>query len=225
MRVLSFAQYSCFNGKHLTVATILNALHFAGLPMSLSSTGNSLKSSGTFTSNSSINSTPSVDRYAALKDLDEQLREMKEKDVNTQPTTNPANPFNAPASATVGNPFQATQIHSSVAVPTQNGWHNEQQQFNGTSPNMFGSPHGFGMNGVATGPYMNGNGLQQLHQQQYQKMPSQNLFNGSIGVSNRYAQKNPFSVSQKQKLPQSTLPIGEFKKWIFFGSPYIQYNR
>lgn len=47
--------------------------------MSLSSTSNSLHSSGTFNSNSSINSTPSADRYAALKDLDEQLRENKEK--------------------------------------------------------------------------------------------------------------------------------------------------
>lgn len=136
-----------------------------------------------------------MDRYAALKDLDEQLREMKEKDINTQPAPNPANPFNASASATVGNPFQATQIQSSVAMPTQNGWHNDQQQFNGSSPNMFGSPHGFGMNGVATGPYMNGNGLQQSQQQLYQKMPSQNMFNGSTGVSNGYAQKNPFAVS------------------------------
>lgn len=169
-----------------------------GLPMSLSSTGNSLKSSGTFNSNSSINSTPSVDRYAALKDLDEQLREMKEKDINTHTGSNPVNPFNASQTATVGNPFQATQIQPAIPVPTQNGWHNEQQQFNvrnGNSPNMFGSPHGFGMNGVATGPYMNGNGLQQSQQQHYQKMPSQNMFNGSIGMSNGYPQKNPFAVS------------------------------
>lgn len=48
--------------------------------MSTSSlSNNSLNSSsnGTFTSNSSLNSTPSADRYAALKDLDEQLREAK----------------------------------------------------------------------------------------------------------------------------------------------------
>lgn len=169
--------------------------------MSLSSTGNSLKSSGTFNSNSSINSTPSVDRYAALKDLDEQLREMKEKDIiNTQPASNPANPFNSPQTTAVGNPFQATQLPSAIAVPTQNGWHHEQQSFNarnGASPNMFGSPHGFGMNGAATGPYMNGNGMQQSQQQHYQKMPSQNMFNGSIGMSNGYPQKNPFAVSNQ----------------------------
>lgn len=45
--------------------------------MSLNSTSNSLSSSATFTSNSSINSTPPADRYAALKDLDDQLRESK----------------------------------------------------------------------------------------------------------------------------------------------------
>ena len=47
--------------------------------MSTSSlSNNSLNSSnGTFTSNSSLNSTPSADRYAALKDLDEQLRDAK----------------------------------------------------------------------------------------------------------------------------------------------------
>jgi hypothetical protein len=44
-----------------------------GLPMTKSSLSNSLNSSGgTFNSNSSLNSTPSADRYAALKDLDEQ---------------------------------------------------------------------------------------------------------------------------------------------------------
>lgn len=59
----------------------------AGLPMSTSSlSNNSLNSSGgTFNSNSSLNSTPSVDRYAALKDLDEQFRDVKTSD---KPTVN-----------------------------------------------------------------------------------------------------------------------------------------
>lgn len=54
--------------------------------MSTSSlSNNSLNSSnGTFTSNSSLNSTPSADRYAALKDLDEQLRDAKPVE-QTQP--------------------------------------------------------------------------------------------------------------------------------------------
>lgn len=57
----------------------------AGLPMSTSSlSNNSLNSSGgTFNSNSSLNSTPSVDRYAALKDLDEQFRDVKTSDKPT----------------------------------------------------------------------------------------------------------------------------------------------
>ena len=65
-------------------------IHLTGLPMSTSSlSNNSLNSSsGTFNSNSSLNSTtPSADRYAALKDLDEQLREGK---VETVEQTNPS---------------------------------------------------------------------------------------------------------------------------------------
>lgn len=95
--------------------------------MSLSSTSTSLNSTSTFNSNSSINSTPHIDRYAALKDLDEQFREVK--DVfsasqqtlsNGSSTSSPANPFKQPH----GNPFQAvatapatTQQHSHM-----NGW-------------------------------------------------------------------------------------------------------
>lgn len=113
---------------------------------------------------------------------------------NTQTPSNPVNPFNATQTQTVGNPFQATQIQPSIAVPAQNGWHNEhqqQQQFNGTSPNMFGSPNGFGVNGAVNGSFMNG--FQQ--QQNYQKMPSQNGFIGVNGMTNGFAQKNPFGVS------------------------------
>jgi hypothetical protein len=58
---------------------------------STNSLSNSLNSSGgTFNSNSSLNSTPSADRYAALKDLDEQLREAKTVDTTPTPTTEPA---------------------------------------------------------------------------------------------------------------------------------------
>lgn len=57
---------------------------------------NSLNSSGgTFNSNSSLNSTPSVDRYAALKDLDEQLRDAKTVPSDSAQMSEPAgnNPF------------------------------------------------------------------------------------------------------------------------------------
>lgn len=65
--------------------------HQTGLPMSTSSlSNNSLNSSsGTFNSNSSLNSTPSADRYAALKDLDEQLREAKAMTETVTEQTNP----------------------------------------------------------------------------------------------------------------------------------------
>uniref|UniRef100_A0A1L8DMW5 Putative gtpase-activating protein n=1 Tax=Nyssomyia neivai TaxID=330878 RepID=A0A1L8DMW5_9DIPT len=77
--------------------TIYNS---AGLPMSLSSSNSLNSSSGGFASNSSLNSTPSADRYAALKDLDEQLRETKERDVPTNFVGTSPNPFK--------NPFQVT---------------------------------------------------------------------------------------------------------------------
>jgi hypothetical protein len=62
-----------------------------GLPMTTTTTKSSLSNSlnssgGTFNSNSSLNSTPSADRYAALKDLDEQLRDAKTVEAVAAPT-------------------------------------------------------------------------------------------------------------------------------------------
>lgn len=58
---------------------------FAGLPKAFGSLNNSLTSSGgTINSSSSLNSTPSVDKYAALKDLDEQFREIKSVDKSSE---------------------------------------------------------------------------------------------------------------------------------------------
>lgn len=92
--------------------------------MSLSSTSTSLNSASTFNSSSSISSASLVDRYAALKDLDEQFREVKDKDMfnasqssNGSPSSSSSstslhqsppgiNPFKA---LPVGNPFQAVQ--------------------------------------------------------------------------------------------------------------------
>lgn len=156
--------------------------------MSLSSTSNSLKSSGTFNSNSSINSTPSVDRYAALKDLDEQLREIKEKD-NHNTLSAPVNPFNvissSPSSASVvqPNPFQAT------STPL---WFNEQPAMIGAQQSIHPMTNGngiydhssFGLNGSA----FNGNGAN------YQKVTDSNMFNGSLNMANGFPQKNPFAV-------------------------------
>lgn len=175
-----------------------------GLPMSLSSTSNSLKSSGTFNSNSSINSTPSVDRYAALKDLDEQLREIKEKDNHNQNTltaTAQVNPFNvissSPSPSAQPNPFQTQssplwfgeqQQQQGLTQPAQpmypmtNGLTNGITNGNG---NGFHDHSTFGMNGSA----FNGNGLH------YPKVTDTNLFNGSaMNMTNGFPQKNPFAV-------------------------------
>lgn len=73
--------------KYVNAAKFLILILFSNLVISAglstkSSLSKSLNSSGgTFNSNSSINSTPTVDRYAALKDLDERLREAKIPDV------------------------------------------------------------------------------------------------------------------------------------------------
>lgn len=148
--------------------------------MSLSSTSNSLKSSGTFNSNSSINSTPSVDRYAALKDLDEQLREIKEKDNNTLAAT-PANPFNgntsSPIKSAQPNPFQSN------SSPL---WFND----NGPAQPTYPMTNGNGMYdqmafGNGNCHAFNGNGF-------YPKVTDTNMFNASL--SNGFPQKNPFAV-------------------------------
>ena len=179
--------------------------------MSLSSTSNSLKSSGTFNSNSSINSTPSVDRYAALKDLDEQLREIKEKDNHNQNTLTaavPANPFNLSSSSSLSvspsaqpNPFQTQstplwfgdqqQQQQGLKTPVQpmypmtNGMANGNGNGNG---NGFHDQSTFAMNGM-NGSAFNGNGLH------YTKVTDTNLFNGtSLNMTNGFPQKNPFAV-------------------------------
>lgn len=168
----------------------------AGLPMSLSSTSNSLKSSGTFNSNSSINSTPSVDRYAALKDLDEQLREIKEKDNhNTLSAAVPANPFNVISTSTSAssqpNPFQAT------SSPL---WFNEQPAMisgggSGTQP-IHAMTNGNGIyEQSAFGSAFNGNGSH------YTKVTDTNMFNGSLNMANGFPQKNPFAVRKFIALP------------------------
>lgn len=181
--------------------------------MSLSSTSNSLKSSGTFNSNSSISSTPSADRYAALKDLDEQLREIKEKDNFNTPSSSSAsstssssaNPFKLPLqqqqASLAHNPFQTSAIPSSVGA--QNGWMNTETQPFGNLNNSISDvqTHIYSAlaynNGTATATgavtgnasYINGfNGIQN-HMQPKAVMG----FNGN-STQNGFAQKNPFAV-------------------------------
>lgn len=163
--------------------------------MSLSSTSNSLKSSGTFNSNSSINSTPSVDRYAALKDLDEQLREIKEKDNHNQntlsaaPSANPFSVISSSPSSTQPNPFQATssplwfgeqpqQQQSGLTTPVQQPLY---PMTNGNGNNGLYDHSSFGLNGSA----FNGH---------YSKVTDTNMFNGTMNMTNGFPQKNPFAV-------------------------------
>lgn len=168
--------------------------------MSLSSTNTSLKSSGTFNSNSSISSTPSADRYAALKDLDEQLREIKEKETfNTQLSSSPSvtvNPFKQALAASqnpqTSNPFQTQQ---------QNGWA-QSDPFapvtNGIgSGNLYSSPT-FGLNGnkgFANG--MQAYQQQQSPQQSYQKNGNAFMNGNGLGIQQNggFLPKNGFGVS------------------------------
>lgn len=93
--------------------------------MSTSSTSNSLYSNGTLNS-STATSTPSADRYAALKDLDEQFRESKENQSMTinnqqpQPSMNSANPFKT------NGTFSPNPFHSQPAMNQSNqiNWSN-----------------------------------------------------------------------------------------------------
>ncbi|XP_059618584.1 arf-GAP domain and FG repeat-containing protein 1 isoform X2 [Phlebotomus argentipes] len=112
--------------------TIYNS---AGLPMSLSSSTSLNSSSGGFASNSSLNSTPSADRYAALKDLDEQLRDAKEREVPANFMGGSPNPFK--------NPFQASGGGAQ--------WAQSEGVFSGTTPPLgaaFATTNGF-TNGYA----------------------------------------------------------------------------
>uniref|UniRef100_A0A182N8L1 Arf-GAP domain-containing protein n=1 Tax=Anopheles dirus TaxID=7168 RepID=A0A182N8L1_9DIPT len=148
------------------------------LPMPYGVTGSDSNLSNGKHSNSSIHSTPSVDRYAALKDLDDQFREIKleqqaEANNNTIPSnglgnatstndsitpTSTANPFKT------ANPFQQQQ--------QQQQHHQQQQQqaqqqtmawpisaINGTTPDARHQTSSVTANGAgfyATSPYQGG---------------------------------------------------------------------
>jgi hypothetical protein len=140
-----------------------------GLPMTKNSLSNSLNSSGgTFNSNSSLNSTPSADRYAALKDLDEQLRDSKSELAQSEPAGNlksfgtlkdlPSNLIFRPLAIPVNpfkNPFQSSPLQQPQQQQQQQSYPNwtipeSQAPFNG-----FGSP--LNSNGFSNGFYYNHN--------------------------------------------------------------------
>lgn len=127
--------------------------------------------------------------------MDEQLREIKEKDThNTQMAANPvtANPFNVsngqPVTAVQPNPFQTNGNHQML-------WPSDQ------TTDLFGN----GLNGSQQSmyhPFNNGNNIfnGNGNAQQYQnKLAGHNAFNGSITIPNGFPQQqhqqpNPFAV-------------------------------
>ncbi|XP_061516490.1 arf-GAP domain and FG repeat-containing protein 1 isoform X3 [Anopheles gambiae] len=152
----------------------------AGLPMLHGTNNGDSKTSNGKPSNASINSTPSVDRYAALKDLDEQFREIKleqqaEANNNTITSngtattisdsitpTSSANPFKT------ANPFQ----------PQQQQPHAQQQTMawpisgaiNGTTPDARHPVTNGGTGFYATSPYQGG----------FAHSASPQLYNGNV---------------------------------------------
>uniref|UniRef100_A0A182IMX2 Uncharacterized protein n=1 Tax=Anopheles atroparvus TaxID=41427 RepID=A0A182IMX2_ANOAO len=99
----------------------------AGLPMPLGTTGSNGNLSGTSNNgHSSMHSTPSVDRYAALKDLDEQFREIK---LEQQAEAN--NNTVSSSSITNGNGTNdphASQASAANPFKTANPFQHQQQQ-------------------------------------------------------------------------------------------------
>ncbi|XP_055921338.1 uncharacterized protein DDB_G0283357 isoform X2 [Eupeodes corollae] len=151
------------------------------LPISNSTTSNSLSSSATFNSSSSSTASPPADRYAALKDLDEQLRESKavaaaaaaavatsvvDSFGGTQSNSN-VNPFktvvNSHQTQQIANPFQANPSQNPVATSLFGGGMPQNQQLNGLTNGFIG--------GIP-------NHQQQQHQQQQQQQAFYNFANG-----------------------------------------------
>jgi len=159
------------NGKHGTVENFADFEH----NQIYNAAGLSVKPGNGFMNGNAKHSTPSVDKYAALKDLDEQFREIKIIGGKPDSVTNnnsQANPFKS-------NPFQTVQNSqpaaspwsvetSSVASnksntqpqPVTNGWtngfsspnFNSTYSANGNGVSLFGSPSN-NNNGFSSTPY------------------------------------------------------------------------
>ncbi|XP_063702121.1 arf-GAP domain and FG repeat-containing protein 1 isoform X2 [Culicoides brevitarsis] len=171
------------------------------LPMSVSSVS-SLSSSNTFSSNTS---TPSVDKYAALKDLDEQFKEIKILGTDTNTPINPqsslANPFknpslqsalnatnnNSPASASPWSSFDNKLMNGTTT--TNGGW---PAATNGFAPQQF--PNGF-TNGFQSNANqsMFSNGFMATNNA---KMGGFNANNAAFGFSQGSTFSNPFVAAQ-----------------------------
>lgn len=165
----SYAQHNGLNGK-ASAREMENFADFdhnpifnsAGLPMPLGATG----SNGNLNNgNTSVHSTPSVDRYAALKDLDEQFREIKleqQAEANNNNTVTSNGITNGHGMA---DPH-ASQVSTANPFKTANPFQQQQQQqqqtmawpVNGMNgggpPRDQAMPNGAGF--YATSPYQGG---------------------------------------------------------------------
>uniref|UniRef100_A0A453YNI8 Arf-GAP domain-containing protein n=2 Tax=Anopheles funestus TaxID=62324 RepID=A0A453YNI8_ANOFN len=157
----------------------------AGLPMPVGSNISASKQSNGKSSSTSVHSTPSVDRYAALKDLDDQFREIKleqqaEANNNTITSnglgnaasindsitpTSSANPFKT------ANPFQSQQQHQHAQQQTM-AW--PINGINGTSPDV--------RHQAASAVATNGNGFYATspYQGGFAHGASSQLYNGNV---------------------------------------------
>ncbi|XP_058446213.1 arf-GAP domain and FG repeat-containing protein 1 isoform X3 [Malaya genurostris] len=194
--------------------TIYNA---AGVPISASSKS----------ATASISTAPSVDRYAALKDLDDQLREIKlECETNNNNIVNGTsnsimngNHTNDVHQTSTANPFKSA---NPFQQPQQHQQHQQQQQSlnwtipgstssTGTTTNGFygTSPY---QNGFTHANYINGNAPNGIGFSNSFHQPSSNAY-GSAGIGSQVApQFNSAAVGSVHQ------PLNHFGH---FGNPFV----
>jgi hypothetical protein len=193
--------------------------------MSLSSTSNSISSSGTFNSNSSINA--SADKYAALKDLDEQFKIEKSDTFSGGLNNASASANNGINNNTTVNPFKVApnpfQQQQQQIQQQQMQQQHQQAQFNwASSDQSFAANNGgfFGTNFTqqSTSPqqnavHTNGFAAQYNTYNGYENSSSRINNNGGFGVQAgaKSAFGNPFMVRNF-----FIIPAGNFSFYRFF---------
>ncbi|XP_058121029.1 arf-GAP domain and FG repeat-containing protein 1 [Anopheles ziemanni] len=207
------------------------------LPMPLGATGSNGNLNGTNNGNTSMHSTPSVDRYAALKDLDEQFREIKleqqaEANNNTvtsngitngHGTADPhasqvstANPFKT------ANPFQQLQQQQQQQQQQTMAW--PVNGMNGGTPRDQALPNGAGF--YATSPYQGGF----VHGSSPQLYNGTPVANGNVGgavgsyLPTGYHQPNGNGYAMAVGGPNGGLHAGQFNATLNGVVPGVNSN-
>ncbi|KFB45690.1 AGAP010189-PA-like protein [Anopheles sinensis] len=222
----SYAQHNGLNGK-ASAREMENFADFdhnpifnsAGLPMPLGATG----SNGNLNNgNMSVHSTPSVDRYAALKDLDEQFREIKleqQAEANNNNTVTSNGITNGHGMA---DPH-ASQVSTANPFKTANPFQQQQQQqqqtmawpVNGMNgggpPRDQAMPNGAGF--YATSPYQGGGFMHGSSPQLYNGTPVANgNVVGTVGsyLPTGYHQPNGNGYAMAVGAPNGGMLAGQF---------------